>query len=65
MESGAPGSPIFVGTQPGLTAFEHTSGHLRATAVLSTTTHFLLKNYKNDGDILEEPDAPERLPVTP
>ncbi len=34
-------------------------------SVLSTTTHFVLRCYKVDGDILEDGEAPERLPVTP
>lgn len=35
-------------------------------AVQSTTTHFLMKRYKEDGDILEGiPDDPRRLPVAP
>lgn len=33
-------------------------------AVLSTTTHFVLKGYKIDGDIMEDVDRPERLPVS-
>lgn len=34
--------------------------------VQSTTTHFLMKRYKDDGDILEGiPENPRRLPVTP
>jgi DNA-binding Lrp family transcriptional regulator len=32
--------------------------------VLSTTTHFMLKGYKIDGDIMEDPDKPERLPIS-
>jgi DNA-binding Lrp family transcriptional regulator len=34
-------------------------------AVLSTTTHFQLKGYKVDGDIMLDLDTPNRLPVTP
>ena len=30
--------------------------------VLSTTTHFVLKDYKIDGDVMEEIDKSERLP---
>jgi DNA-binding Lrp family transcriptional regulator len=30
--------------------------------VLSTTTHFVLKGYKIDGDCMEEPEASDRLP---
>jgi DNA-binding Lrp family transcriptional regulator len=33
--------------------------------VLSTATHFVLKRYKVDGDILEEQTETKRLPVTP
>ncbi|HOF87361.1 MAG TPA: Lrp/AsnC family transcriptional regulator [Armatimonadota bacterium] len=33
--------------------------------VLSTTTHFVLRCYKVDGDILEDGEAPDRLPVSP
>ena len=36
--SGAPGPPIFVGTQPGLTAFDKTLGQRRATANASSTS---------------------------
>jgi len=32
--------------------------------VLSTSTHFVLKGYKIDGDIMEEPEPPHRLPVS-
>lgn len=32
--------------------------------VLSTTTHFELKGYKVDGDIIDEPEPPTRLPVS-
>jgi DNA-binding Lrp family transcriptional regulator len=32
--------------------------------VLSTTTHFVLKAYKVDGDILHDGEAPERLPIS-
>ncbi len=34
-------------------------------AVLSTTTHFVLKGYKVDGDAMIDLDTPNRLPVTP
>lgn len=33
--------------------------------VLSTTTHFVLKRYKVDGDPMEGRAEPKRLPVTP
>lgn len=33
--------------------------------VLSTATHFVLKRYKVDGDVLEGPAEAKRLPVTP
>ena len=33
--------------------------------VLSTATHFVLKRYKVDGDVLEEHTETKRLPVTP
>ncbi len=33
--------------------------------VKGTVTHFLLKRYKEDGEILEAPETPSRLPVTP
>ncbi len=33
--------------------------------VLSTATHFVLKRYKVDGEVLEERQEPKRLPVTP
>ena len=33
--------------------------------VLSTRTNFLLKKYKDDGDVFEEPGEDERLAVTP
>jgi len=33
--------------------------------VLSTTTHFMLKGYKVDGDTLDDVDTPTRLAVTP
>ncbi len=33
--------------------------------VLSTATHFVLKRYKVDGDVLEERTEVKRLPVTP
>ena len=32
--------------------------------VLSTTTHFVLKGYKIDGDIMEDQEPPHRLPVS-
>lgn len=32
--------------------------------VLSTTTHFVLKGYKIDGDIMEDQEPPDRLPVS-
>lgn len=32
--------------------------------VLSTTTHFVLKGYKVEGDILEDSDASDRLPIS-
>jgi DNA-binding Lrp family transcriptional regulator len=32
--------------------------------VISTTTHFVLRGYKIDGDILDDGDKPQRLPVT-
>ena len=32
--------------------------------VQSTATHFVLRRYKVDGDILEQPERSERLPVT-
>ena len=34
-------------------------------SVLSTATHFVLKRYKVDGDVLEERAEVQRLPVTP
>lgn len=34
-------------------------------SVLSTATHFVLKRYKVDGDVLEERTETRRLPVTP
>jgi hypothetical protein len=33
--------------------------------VLSTRSSFLLKRYKVDGDVFEEPAAEDRLAVTP
>lgn len=33
--------------------------------VLSTSTHFLLKRYKEDGDIFEDQEPDRRLAVTP
>jgi len=33
--------------------------------IQSTATHFVLKRYKVDGDILTEIESAERLPVTP
>jgi DNA-binding Lrp family transcriptional regulator len=33
--------------------------------VTSTSTHFILKKYKEAGVIIAEDDAPERLPVSP
>lgn len=33
--------------------------------VQGTTTHFLLKRYKEDGEMFDEPDPPPRLPFTP
>jgi DNA-binding Lrp family transcriptional regulator len=33
--------------------------------VHGTTTHFLLKRYKEDGEILDGEDAAKRLPLTP
>jgi len=33
--------------------------------VLSTATHFLLKTYKNDGDIMnDDEEGPERIPIS-
>jgi DNA-binding Lrp family transcriptional regulator len=32
--------------------------------VLSTTTHFVLKGYKIDGDIMEDLESPQRLPIS-
>jgi DNA-binding Lrp family transcriptional regulator len=34
-------------------------------SVLSTATHFVLKRYKVDGDVMEERAEVKRLPVTP
>ncbi len=33
--------------------------------VLGTTTHFLLKRYKEEGELLGDHDEAERLPITP
>ncbi len=33
--------------------------------VQGTTTHFLLKRYKDDGEILDFPEEIKRLPITP
>lgn len=33
--------------------------------ILSTATHFMLKAYKKQGFLMEEPPANERLPVSP
>jgi DNA-binding Lrp family transcriptional regulator len=33
--------------------------------VVSTTTHFILKKYKEFGVVLDEPEDSERLPITP
>jgi DNA-binding Lrp family transcriptional regulator len=33
--------------------------------VVSTTTHFVLKKYKEDGIILDEPDKDQRLVISP
>jgi len=33
--------------------------------VQGTVTHFLLKRYKEDGEVLEGQEVMERLPVTP
>ena len=35
------------------------------SGVQGTVTHFLLKRYKEDGDILEKEEGPERLAVSP
>ena len=40
--SGAPAPPILVGTQPGFTAFDSTSGHRRPTAMASARSNSLL-----------------------
>ena len=32
--------------------------------VQSTATHFVLRRYKVDGDVLEQPERAERLPIT-
>jgi DNA-binding Lrp family transcriptional regulator len=34
-------------------------------SVLSTTTHFVLKKYKEDGVILDEPEKDQRLVISP
>ncbi|ERI07058.1 Lrp/AsnC family transcriptional regulator [Aneurinibacillus aneurinilyticus] len=34
-------------------------------SVISTTTHFILKKYKHDGVILEQPEDDKRMVVTP
>ena len=34
-------------------------------SVLSTSTHFVLKKYKDYGKVLGEPEKDERMPVTP
>ena len=34
-------------------------------SVLSTSTHFVLKKYKDSGKVLGEPEKDERMPVTP
>lgn len=34
-------------------------------SVLSTTTHFILKKYKHDGIIFDQPDDDKRIVVTP
>ena len=33
--------------------------------VQATATHFVLKNYKRDGDVFTKPEPDHRLPVTP
>jgi len=33
--------------------------------VTATSTHFLLRRYKDDGEILADPEPDRRLPVTP
>lgn len=33
--------------------------------VQGTTTHFLLKRYKEDGELFDEPEMPPRLPFSP
>ncbi|HVC33959.1 MAG TPA: Lrp/AsnC family transcriptional regulator [Chloroflexota bacterium] len=33
--------------------------------VQGTTTHFLLKRYKEDGEVFDEPEPPPRLPYAP
>jgi len=33
--------------------------------VQSTVTHFLLKRYKDDGELVELPEGPRRLPLMP
>ena len=42
LDTGAPGPPILVGTQPGSSAFDRTPVHSRATAKASTTSNSLL-----------------------
>jgi DNA-binding Lrp family transcriptional regulator len=34
-------------------------------SVVSTTTHFVMKKYKEDGVILDEPEQDQRLVITP
>ena len=34
-------------------------------SILSTSTHFVLKKYKDYGKVLGEPEKDERMPVTP
>lgn len=34
-------------------------------SVISTTTHFILKKYKHDGTIFEQPDEDKRIVVSP
>ena len=34
-------------------------------SVLSTSTHFILKKYKDYGTVLDSPNKDERMPVTP
>ncbi len=33
--------------------------------VTATSTHFLLRRYKDDGQLLTDPEPDQRLPVTP